>query len=624
MPDPKGQFDSKTFLKTVPHKPGVYRMMSDEGKILYVGKAKDLKNRVSSYFRKNLVNSRIYSMVKQIQDVQITLTSTEAEALLLESNLIKKHHPRYNILLRDDKSYPYIYLSKHKFPRLTFHRGGRKGQGQYFGPYPSAGAVRETLNLLQKLFLVRQCEDSYFSNRSRPCLQYQIQRCTAPCTAEINEQDYQQGVRHTVKFLEGKSQQVIDELVEQMDQSVTRLEFEQAAIFRDQIEKLRQVSQQQSISGGQGDVDVVALQYASNVVSVQVLTIRKGNNLGNKNFFPKIPSQYKDQESSNNSNNNNNNNEAKILASFLAQYYMSREIPTEILLSQQPKDNKTLQEMLTLKAERKVNLSHKLRGDRQRWVDMALRNAQHALSTHLASKAGVQKRVIALQNELNLGYIPSRIECFDISHTMGEATVASCVVFGLEGAIKSEYRRYNIKDIVGGDDYAAMKQVLQRRFRKAVEAETSDDAKLPDILLIDGGKGQVTQAIDVLQDLQISGVDIIGVTKGEGRRQDMDTLTIGKEKIFLPAHSSALHLIQQIRDEAHRFAITGHRQRRQKARNTSPLEGIVGLGQKRRQMLLKQFGGIRAITRASVDELSKVKGISATLAEKIYDVFHND
>ena len=624
MPDPKGQFDSKTFLKTVPHKPGVYRMMSDEGKILYVGKAKDLKNRVSSYFRKNLVNSRIYSMVKQIQDVQITLTSTEAEALLLESNLIKKHHPRYNILLRDDKSYPYIYLSKHKFPRLTFHRGGRKGQGQYFGPYPSAGAVRETLNLLQKLFLVRQCEDSYFSNRSRPCLQYQIQRCTAPCTAEINEQDYQQGVRHTVKFLEGKSQQVIDELVEQMDQSVTRLEFEQAAIFRDQIEKLRQVSQQQSISGGQGDVDVVALQYASNVVSVQVLTIRKGNNLGNKNFFPKIPSQYKDQESSNNSNNNNNNNEAKILASFLAQYYMSREIPTEILLSQQPKDNKTLQEMLTLKAERKVKLSHKLRGDRQRWVDMALRNAQHALSTHLASKAGIQKRVIALQNELNLGYIPSRIECFDISHTMGEATVASCVVFGLEGAIKSEYRRYNIKDIVGGDDYAAMKQVLQRRFRKAVEAETSDDAKLPDILLIDGGKGQVTQAIDVLQDLQISGVDIIGVTKGEGRRQDMDTLTIGKEKIFLPAHSSALHLIQQIRDEAHRFAITGHRQRRQKARNTSPLEGIVGLGQKRRQILLKQFGGIRAITRASVDELSKVKGISATLAEKIYDVFHND
>jgi len=612
------QFDSTAFLKTVPHKPGVYRMISAEGKILYVGKAKDLKNRVSSYFRKNLVNSRIYSMVKQIHDVQITLTSTEAEALLLESNLIKKHHPRYNILLRDDKSYPYIYLSKHQYPRLTFHRGGRKGQGEYFGPYPSAGAVRETLNLLQKLFQVRQCENSYFSNRSRPCLQYQIQRCTAPCTNEITEQDYQRGVRHTVQFLQGKSQQVIDELVQQMDLASSKLEFESAAIFRDQIEKLRQVSQQQSISGGQGDVDVVALQYASDVASVQVLTIRKGNNLGNKNFFPKMPSQFKDQE----------NSETQIMASFLAQYYMSREIPSEILLSHQPEGLPALQEMLSLKAERKVTLSYKLRGDRQRWVDMASRNAQHALSTHLASKAGIQKRLLALQAELNLDYIPARMECFDISHTMGEATVASCVVFGLEGAIKSDYRRYNIKDVVGGDDYAAMKQVLTRRFRKAVEAQIeakiSEDAKLPDILLIDGGKGQVTQAIEVLQDLQISGVDIIGVTKGEGRRQDMDTLTIGKQKIVLPAHSSALHLIQQIRDEAHRFAITGHRQRRQKARNTSPLEGIAGLGPKRRQLLLKQFGGIRAITRASVDELSKVKGISASLAEKIYDVFHND
>ena len=631
MSESQGQFDSQIFLKTVPHKPGVYRMISVDEKILYVGKAKDLRSRVSSYFRKNLVNSRIYSMVKQIYDVQITLTSTEAEALLLESNLIKKYHPRYNILLRDDKSYPYIYLSKHKYPRLTFHRGGRKGQGQYFGPYPSAGAVRETLNLLQKLFLVRQCENSYFSNRARPCLQYQIQRCTAPCTDEVTEENYQQGVRYTVQFLQGKSQQVIDDLVQQMDKSAANLEFEQAAVYRDQIEKLRQVSQQQSISGGQGDVDVVALQYASNVASVQVSTIRKGNNLGNKNFFPKMPSQYKDSA---NASDCSNNHEAEIMSSFLAQYYMGREVPAEILLSCQPEDSETLQEMLTLKAERKVTLSYKLRGDRQRWVNMALRNAQHALSTHLASRAGIQKRIIALQNELNIDYIPSRMECFDISHTMGEATVASCVVFGLEGAIKSEYRRYNIKDIVGGDDYAAMKQVLQRRFRKVLELESKSDsndkdsaasyAKLPDILFIDGGKGQVTQAIGVLQDLQISGVDIIGITKGEGRRQDMDTLTIGKDKIFLPAHSSALHLIQQIRDEAHRFAITGHRQRRQKARNTSPLEGIAGLGQKRRQILLKQFGGIRAITRASVDELSKVKGISAALAEKIYDVFHND
>jgi len=622
MPESPEKFDSKTFLKTVPHKPGVYRMMSADEKILYVGKAKDLKNRVSSYFRGNLVNSRIYSMVKQIHDVQITITSTEAEALLLESNLIKKHRPRYNILLRDDKSYPYIYLSKHKFPRLTFHRGGRKGKGQYFGPYPSAGAVRETLGLLQKLFLVRQCEDSYFSNRSRPCLQYQIERCTAPCTNEISEEDYQQGTRHTVKFLQGKSQLVIDELVQQMDKASTSLEFERAAGYRDQIEKLRQVSQQQSISGGQGDVDVIAMQYASDVASVQVLTIRKGNNLGNKNFFPKIP--------------HFENTESEVFSAFIAQYYFSREVPNEILISHELDDKDTLEEMLQLKAERKVTIAHRLRGDRSRWVEMAARNAQHALGTHLASKAGIQKRVQALQTELDLDYIPARMECYDISHTMGEATVASCVVFGLEGAIKSEYRRYNITDIVGGDDYAAMKQVLQRRFKKAVEAGEEGQKKLPDILFIDGGKGQVTQAVEVLKDLQISGVDIIGVTKGEGRRQDMDALTILsdndgnvgsgkiKEKIYLPAHSSALHLIQQIRDEAHRFAITGHRARRQKARNTSPLEGIEGLGSKRRQSLLKQFGGIRAITRASVDELSKVNGISMALATKIYAIFHND
>ncbi len=653
--NPNQRFDSASFLKTVPHKPGVYRMISEDENILYVGKAKDLKNRVASYFRDNIANSRTYSMVKQICDVRVTITSTEAEALLLESNLIKKYQPRYNILLRDDKSYPNIFLSKDQFPRLTFHRGAKKAKGQYFGPYPSAGAVRETLSLLQKLFQVRQCENSYFSNRSRPCLQYQIKRCTAPCTNEITDVDYQQGVDHTVKFLQGKSQQVIDELVQQMDVASANLAFEQAATYRDKIEQLRQISQQQSISkDGQSNVDVVAIQYASNVASVQVLTIRNGNNLGNKNFFPKLPRAYKNtvedsQPKSTDGIQNSfeeidiNHPEESILSSFLAQYYMSREIPNEILLSHAPKDLAVLEQMLTLKAERKVALSHRLRGDRVRWVEMAMRNAQHALATHLASKAGIQKRVLALQEELDLDYIPARMECFDISHTMGEATVASCVVFGLEGPIKSEYRRYNINDIVGGDDYAAMKQVLQRRFKKVVDKNNAGnndkEKKLPDILFIDGGKGQVTQAVDVLSDLQISGVDIIGVTKGEGRRQDMDTLTILsnhdsekgfdsdnqlKEKLYLPAHSSALHLVQQIRDEAHRFAISGHRQKRQKARNTSPLEGIPGLGPKRRQDLLKQFGGIRAITRASVEELSKVNGISANLAEKIYDVFHSE
>ncbi|PID33909.1 MAG: excinuclease ABC subunit C [Thiotrichales bacterium] len=621
-------FDSKVFLKTVPHKPGVYRMISGDGKILYVGKAKDLKNRVSSYFRGNLVNSRTYSMVKQIRDVQVTITVTEAEALLLESNLIKKHQPRYNILLRDDKSYPYIYLSNHKYPRLTFHRGAKKGKGQYFGPYPSAGAVRETLALLQKLFQVRQCEDSYFSNRSRPCLQYQIKRCTAPCTNEISVENYQQqGVSHTIKFLQGKSQLVIEELVELMDKASNQLNFEQAASYRDQIEQLRQVSQQQSINVGQASVDVIALQFASNIASVQVLTIRNGHNLGNKNFFPKLPVFFKEADEG--QEKRNKNPEENILSSFISQYYLSREIPSEILLSHKPEDNELLEEMLSLKAEKKVALAYKVRGDRQRWIEMATRNAQHALSTHLASKAGIQKRVLALQNELGLDYIPARMECFDISHMMGEATVASCVVFGLEGAIKSEYRRYNISGIVGGDDYAAMHQALDRRYKKAIEK----DSKLPDILFIDGGKGQVTQAVNVLNELQIMGVDIIGVTKGEGRRQDMDTLTVlsqkegvssVKEKIMLPAHSSALHLIQQIRDEAHRFAISGHRQRRKKARNTSPLEGIEGLGPKRRQDLLKRFGGIRAITRASVEELTKVNGISAKMAQKIYDAFHSE
>ena len=643
--NPNQTFDNVSFLKTVPHKPGVYRMISVDDKILYVGKAKDLKNRVASYFRDNIANSRTYSMVKQICDVQITITTTEAEALLLESNLIKKHRPRYNILLRDDKSYPNIYLSKDKFPRLSFHRGAKKGKGQYFGPYPSAGAVRETLALLQKLFQVRQCENSYFSNRSRPCLQYQIKRCTAPCTDEITDKDYQQGVSHTVKFLQGKSEQVINELVQKMDHASANLAFEEAANHRDKIDQLRSISQQQSISSDRdSNLDVIALQFASNVASVQVLTIRNGNNLGNKNFFPKLPKIYQNIDIDGEEIDEVINPEESILSSFIAQYYMSREIPNEILLSHGAEDKQVLEEMLSLKAERKVTLSYRLRGDRVRWVEMAAKNAQHALATHLASKAGIQKRVLALQEELNLDYIPARMECFDISHTMGEATVASCVVFGLEGAIKSEYRRYNIKDIVGGDDYAAMKQVLQRRFKKVVEKdknkenENQGENKLPDILFIDGGKGQVTQAVDVLSDLQISGVDIIGVTKGEGRRQDMDKLTVlagdissdssekrkAKEDLFLPAHSSALHLIQQIRDEAHRFAISGHRQRRKKARNTSPLEGIPGLGPKRRQDLLKQFGGIRAITRASADELAKVNGISAKLAEKIYDVFHSE
>ena len=603
MPEP-ADFDSKNFLKSVPHKPGVYCMMNAENQVLYVGKAKDLKSRVSSYFRGNLVNSRIYSMVKQICDVQITITDTEAEALLLESNLIKKHKTRYNVLLRDDKSYPYIYISDGKFPRVSFHRGARKKKGQFFGPYPSAGAVRETLGQLQKLFKARQCEDSYFSNRTRPCLQYQIKRCTAPCTDEISAQDYAESVSYTVQFLQGKSQEVTQTLVEKMDAAASELRFEQAAEHRDQIEKVRLVSQQQYISGGHGDVDVIALQLASQTACIQVMTIRAGNNLGSRNYFPQLPP--------------GDVQEAVILSHFIAQYYLNRTIPSKILLNHEPEDLLVLAEMLSIKADRKVALTAKSRGDGARWVAMAERNALHSLNNQLISKDSVEKRLYSLQEALSLDYIPSRMECYDISHTQGEATVASQVVFGPEGPIKDEYRRYNITGITGGDDYAAMSQALTRRFSKVQEG----DAKLPDILFIDGGKGQVNEAIKVLSELQISGIDIIGVTKGEGRRAELDTLTIGKRRIELPAHSSALHLIQQIRDEAHRFAIAGHRARRQKARNTSPLEGIEGLGPKRRQQLLKQFGGLRAITRASVEELSKVNGVSKALAEKIYDRFN--
>ena len=604
---PECNFDSKTLLKTLPHQPGVYRMVGSSEQILYIGKANDLKNRVASYFRGNSTNSRIWSMVKQVCAVRVTLTATETEALLLESNLIKKHQPRYNILLRDDKGYPYLYLSTEQpFPRICLHRGGRKKKGQYFGPYPSAGAVRETLYLLQKIFKVRQCEDSYYANRSRPCLHHQIKRCTAPCTGEVTKEVYQQQVKQTVQFLQGKNKQLINDLVRQMDDLSAKLKFEQAAEVRDQIQNLRQVTQQQHIIGGKGNMDIMAIQFSSGVASIQVHTIRDGHNLGNRNYFPKIPKTL--------------HTKGEILASFIALYYVNKEVPSEILLNYQPDQTELLVDMLRLKSENQVRLSYRLRGDRARRVAIASKNAQHALTIHLLSKAGMEQRLSALQEVLGLECSPSRMECFDISHTQGEATVASCVVFGVEGANKAEYRRYNIEGITAGDDYAAMRQAIYRRFAKVIE--TNAKLKLPDILFIDGGKGQVLQATKVLTELQITDVDIVGIVKGEGRKAAFDNLIINNRRIVLPAHSGALHLAQQIRDEAHRFAITGHRQKRQKARTTSALEQIAGLGVKRRQCLLKQFGGIRAVSRASVDEMEKVSGISRKLAQKIYDMFN--
>ena len=601
-------FDPQDFLKTVPHKPGVYRMFGKNEEILYVGKAKDLKNRVSSYFRTKVANSRIYAMVQQIQRVEVTITSTEAEALLLESNLIKQHAPHYNIRLKDGKGYPYIYISKHEYPRIQFYRGSRKEAGQYFGPYPSSGAVSQTLHLMKRLFKARQCEDSYFANRSRPCLEYQIKRCSAPCVSLIDHEEYAQSIRHAVQFLQGHTQDVIDDLIVKMEQSAANLNFEKAAEQRDLIESLRHISQQQYVTGTSGNVDVVAIATEAGLASVQVFTIRNGHNLGNRNFFPELPNdEIKTDE---------------ILESFLSQYYLNHDAPGEILVSELPAEHAVLEDMLTLKQERKIVIRQPQRGERTKWVEMAARNAEQSLKMQIASKAGMRQRLLALQETLDLPMPPSRMECFDISHTMGEATVASCVVFGMEGPIKAEYRRDNINGIQAGGDYAAMHQALTRRFRRGVE----QDGKLPDILFIDGGSGQVAQALDVLQTLEITQVTVVGVAKGEGRKPGLETLLIenNTERLNLPEHSPALHLVQQIRDEAHRFAITGHRAKRQKARTQSPLEAISGLGSKRRQILLKQFGGLRAIERASVEELAKVPGVSLALAQKIYDTFNGD
>ncbi|MEN9423625.1 MAG: hypothetical protein RL122_1008 [Pseudomonadota bacterium] len=602
------RFDPQDFLKTVPHKPGVYRMLAKDGTILYVGKAKDLKNRLSSYFRGTLTNPRIFAMVKQVCNVALAITNTEAEALLLESNLIKQHAPRYNILLKDGKGYPYIHITAGEYPRIEFYRGSRKQTGQYFGPYPSVGAVRQTMHLMKKLFKARQCEDSYFANRSRPCLEYQIKRCSAPCVGLIDKPEYDQSIRHAVQFLQGRTPEVIDDLVQKMESAAQTLNFEKAAEYRDLIESLRHISQQQYVSGSNGNVDVVALCVGSGLASVQVFTVRNGNNLGNRNFFPSLPDDDVSM--------------ATILSAFLAQYYLNHDVPAEILVSEMPDDVDVLADMLTLKQGRKVVIRQPQRGERSKWVELAQRNAEQALQMQALSRAGMQQRLFALQEVLRRDSLPARMECFDISHTMGEATVASCVVFDLNGAVKAEYRRYNIDGIQLGDDYAAMHQALTRRFRRAVEQA----GKLPDILFIDGGKGQVAQALDVLRELHVTGVEVVGVAKGEGRKPGLETLIIeqGTGRLALPEHSAALHLIQQIRDEAHRFAITGHRARRQKARTQSPLEQIEGLGAKRRQVLLQQFGGLKAIERASVEELAKVSGISATLARKIYDFFNGE
>ena len=603
---PPQAFDGKAFVKNLSTSPGVYRYFDEDGDLLYVGKAGNLKKRVGSYFLKPRMEPRIAAMVSQIARVEITITRTEGEALLLESQLIKSLKPRYNILLRDDKSYPYIYLSGGEdYPRLAFHRGARNMPGRYFGPYPSTFAVRESLNLMQKLFKVRQCEDSYFKNRSRPCLQHQIGRCTAPCVQLITVDDYRNDVRHAEMFLEGRSSAVIDELAGQMEQASKSLEFERAAAFRDQVAALRKLQAEHHVQGASADMDVLACCIEAGMACVSVLFFRNGISLGTRDFFPRLPLDAEP---------------ADVLEQFIAQYYLDRPVPRELILGETLPTQQILGEMLAQQSGHAVELKSSVRGERARFLQMAERNAQASLTARLASRQTLGARFDDLQKLLELDESPRRIECFDISHTMGELTVASCVVFGPEGPEKSHYRRFNITGITCGDDYAAMHQALVRRFRKLADGEGAR----PDVLLIDGGSGQVAQALDVLRELGVTGIHVVGVAKGPGRRAGEETLMLADSGRNLhPGPSSpALHLVAAVRDEAHRFAITGHRKRREKARERSVLEDVPGVGARRRSALLKAFGGLQGVEAAGVEELTRVKGIDRGLAERIYAALH--
>lgn len=598
-------FDAATFLNNLTSRPGVYRMLDAEGKVLYVGKARNLKKRISSYFRRSGLTPKTRVLTSQIYDIEIIVTHTENEALILENNLIKTLQPRYNVLLRDDKSYPYIFLSEDNFPRLGFHRGAKKISGHYFGPYPGIGAVRETLKLLQEIFPIRQCEDSFYRNRSRPCLQYQIKRCTAPCVGLIDKESYYQDVQHAVMFLEGRNQQVIDELVVRMEESSQQLAFERAAYHRNQIINLRRIQERQYVSGEEVDIDVLGAVVKGGMACIEVFFIRGGRNLGNKTFLPKFQGSITPRE---------------LLSAFIPQYYLNRDIPPILVLSHQPDDTGLLAEVLSQQAGRGIVLLKAVRGPKARWIKMALTNAEINLSQHLARRTSITERFKSLQQLLRLATLPQRIECFDISHTRGEAIVASCVVFNQEGPRNADYRHFNIGGVTPGDDYAALHQALTRRYRGLRKREEM----LPDLLVIDGGKGQLSQAAAVLEEMGITEIAVLGIAKGPARKAGKETLFLrgcGTPIIVAP-DSPALHLLQHIRNEAHRFAIAGHRKRRIKKRNTSPLEEIAGLGPKRRQKLLIQLGGLREVSRAGVEDLTRVEGISRELAQRIYNYFH--
>lgn len=607
MADDAADFDSTDFLGRLTHRPGVYRMLNVKGDIIYVGKALDLKKRVSSYFQRTVTDPKTISLMSQVAGVEVTVTNTEAEALILEYNLIKRHKPRFNVVLRDDKSYPYIFVSsKQDYPRVEFHRGPQKAAGRYFGPYPSTGAVRQTINELQKLFQIRQCSDNYFANRSRPCLQYQIRRCTAPCVGYIDAEGYAKDVNATILFLEGRNRQVIDSLVRRMESASEALDYEQAAHFRDRITRLKKVEATQLISRGSAlNLDAIGVASEGNLHCVTILFIRNGSVLGSRNFFPKISVDITTEQ---------------VLAGFLPQYYLARAVPAEIVVRDAAEDKGLLEAVLGERSGHNVSIKQNVRGDRLRWRALAETNANQGLALRIASKATIKKQLAELAEVLQLDGPPERIECFDISHTQGEATVASCVVFNAAGALKSDYRRFNITTAAAGDDYAAMREALSRRYARIKKGEVP----LPDLLLIDGGKGQLSEARSILAELDIDFIQILGIAKGRARKPGTEQLFLaGKDSAtILREDSPALHLLQQVRDEAHRFAITGHRQRRDKTRRTSPLESIPGLGPKRRRELLRQFGGLQGIRAAGIDDLVKVAGISSSLAERIYNNFH--
>lgn len=598
-------FNPKPILKNLPNLPGVYRMKNASDEVIYVGKAKDLKKRVSSYFNKNIPSPRTRMMVAQIVDIETTVTHTEAEALLLENNLIKSFMPRYNVLFRDDKTYPYITLTGDEYPRLAFHRGTQRKGNTYFGPFPNSIAVRESIQLLQKVFMLRTCENTVFSNRTRPCLQYQIERCTAPCVGFISEEDYRRDVSHATMFLQGKEQQVMDELGEKMMSAAELEQYELAAVYRDRMQSLRQVQAKQFVSDfAVNDADVIACVSHEGQHCVNLVMIRGGRHLGDKSFFPK---------------NADGGELEDTMRAFLEQYYVSQKMPPLIIIGVAIEID-ALEEIFTQQAGRKVRINTNPVSDKRVWMKMAETNAELAIQQRTAQHSNQQARLIALREALALGDAVERIECFDISHTMGEATVASCVVFDKGALQNSEYRRYNITGITPGDDYAAMRDALTRRYKKVAAGE----GKRPDLVFIDGGKGQLGVAVEVMQEVGLADILLVGIAKGEERRP-------GLEQMFFPDRDTpvglkkdhiGLHLLQQIRDEAHRFAITGHRARRGKARMHSSLEDIDGIGAKRRKALLVRFGGLDGVKNASVDELSQVEGISQMLAEKIYQELH--